>query len=89
MQETGNKTTTIDFEVRVKTLDTNKGELVDAMVAGAKLTKADAGRVLGYSQKDTLVVRVEPLENEKGITLPNITLESYSKTIAAESEKTA
>lgn len=75
-----NKTTTIEFDVKVQTFDMNKGELINAMVAGSKLTKADAGRVADGGAKDTLVVRIEPLESENGIVLSNITLESYSKT---------
>lgn len=75
-----NKTTTIEFDVKVQTFDMNKGELINAMVAGSKLTKADAGRVSDGGAKDTLVVRIEPLESENGIVLPNITLECYSKT---------
>ena len=75
-----NKTTTIEFDVKVQTFDMNKGELINAMVAGSKLTKADAGRALEAGAKETLIVRIEPLESENGIVLPNITLESYSKT---------
>jgi len=84
-----NKTTTIEFDVKVQTVDMNKGELINAMVAGSKLTKADAGRVSDYGAKDTLVVRIEPLESENGIVLPNITLESYSKTAEPTLVKTA
>ncbi len=75
-----NKTTTIEFDVKVQTFDMNKRELINAMVAGSKLTKADAGRALETGAKETLIVRIEPLESENGIVLPNITLESYSKT---------
>lgn len=89
MQETQNKTTTIEFDVKVKTFDMNKGELIDAIAAGSKLTKADAGRSLDYNTKDTVIIRIEPLENEKGIILPNITLESYSKMTKADSGRTA
>ena len=84
-----NKTTIIELDVRVQTFDMNKRDLINAMVAGSKLTKVDAGRFAGNGEKDTLVLRIEPLENENGIILPNITLESYSKVPDAVPVKTA
>lgn len=76
--------TTIEFDVKVKTFDMNKGELIDAIAAGSKLTKADAGRSLDVNTEDTVIIRIEPLENENGISSANITLESHSKLTKAD-----
>jgi hypothetical protein len=38
--------TELELSVNIKKYDQAKGELIDAISAGAKLTKADAGRLL-------------------------------------------
>lgn len=78
--------TTIEFDVKVKTFDMNKGELIDAIAAGSKLTKADAGRV-GYNSEESLVLRIAPSENAH-CTTPRITLKSHSKLTKADSGRT-
>lgn len=50
--EKDERTTTIEVEVKVQTYDMNKGELIDAIASGSKLTKADAGRALDTPIKD-------------------------------------
>jgi len=76
--------TTIEFDVKVKTFDMNKGELIDAIAAGSKLTKADAGRV-GYNSEDSMIIRIEQCQNEG--SCPQITLESHSKLTKADAGK--
>ncbi len=70
-------TTTIEFDVKVKTYDMNKGELIDAIAAGSKLTKADAGRV---NVEESLILTIEQVD---GSNCPNIILESHTKAIDA------
>ncbi len=79
--------TTIEFDVKVKTFDMNKGELIDAIAAGSKLTKADAGRV-GYNSEEKVIIRIEPTENDGSCGCPKIALESHSKLTKADSGKT-
>jgi hypothetical protein len=50
--EKENATTTIEVDVKIQTYDMTKGELIDAIASGAKLTKADAGRVFDTPKKD-------------------------------------
>lgn len=63
MQETEKvRTSTLEFTVNVKTFNKEKGELVDAIVAGSKLTKADAGKIEA-NYKDMVIIEIEPSVN--------------------------
>jgi hypothetical protein len=48
----GETATTLELEMKGQTLDMNKNELIDAIAAGSKLTKADAGRELDKATED-------------------------------------
>jgi hypothetical protein len=93
MQEKETKTT-IEFEVKVKTFDMTKGELIDAIAAGSKLTKADAGRELENANasivEDTVEISFDPcLERiNSGCGCPKITMRSHTKMTKADSGKT-
>jgi hypothetical protein len=79
MQENENtRTTTIEFDVKVKTFDVNKGELIDAIASGSKLTKVDAVS-LGKVVKDSTLIIIDACENDGGCGCPKITLESTSE----------
>jgi hypothetical protein len=73
------KEVVIELEVKVKTLDPAKGQLVDSLAASAKLTKADAGRIIGH--EDVIMIEINPCD--KG-GLPKVTAESHSKLTKAD-----
>jgi hypothetical protein len=77
-----NLTTTFEFEVKVKTLDKSKGILVDAIVAGSKLTKADSGRQAAI-QEDWIDVSIDP--SERIGEQPKIIVQSHTKMTKADS----
>lgn len=83
MEGTEIKTTTnLEFEVKVKLVSKEKGELVDVIAAGAKLTKADAGREAGIIE-DWIDITIDP--SEKVGELPKIEMKSHSKLTKADS----
>lgn len=51
--------TTTEVEVKIKVRD-EKGELVDAISATSKLTKADATRNSGDKTEDTIYISITP-----------------------------
>ncbi|HAD33063.1 MAG TPA: hypothetical protein DCF44_00915 [Chitinophagaceae bacterium] len=55
----GKKLSTIEVDVQRKKLNPENGELVDALSAGAKLTKADAGRLLDKKLEEYFKLKVE------------------------------
>jgi hypothetical protein len=73
--------TSIEFEVKVQKT-TKDGQVIDAIVAGSKLTKADSGRA-GYNTEDWLTVTIEPSKIDA--QLPNISMNSHSKLTKADS----
>lgn len=86
--------TTIEFDVKVKTFDMNKGELIDAIASGSKLTKADAGRALDKTNaaivEDTIEIIIDPClgENTGGCGCPKISMRSHSKLTKGDAGKT-
>lgn len=79
-------TTTLEFDVNVKTFNKERGELIDAIVAGAKLTKADAGRN-GNVLEDSIVVCID--QRKEFGELPHVTIQAGSKLTKADAGKTA
>ena len=80
------KTTTIEVEVKVKTYDMNKGELIDAIASGSKLTKADAGRAVGTPIKDVVKdlfkFRIKPTLTPEGVCgCPEVEIEYSTRVI--------
>lgn len=75
-------TTNLEFEVKVKLAGKEKGELIDAIVAGAKLTKADAGREADIIE-DWIDITIDP--SEKVGELPKVEMKSHSKLTKADS----
>jgi len=74
------ETTTIEVEVKVQTYDMNKGELIDAIASGSKLTKADAGRALDAPIKDIFRFGMEPTLTPEGkLGCPKIDIEYKTK----------
>jgi hypothetical protein len=55
----GKKLSTIEVDVKTKKLNPENGELIDALSAGAKLTKADAGRSLDKKLEEYFKLKVE------------------------------
>lgn len=55
----GKKLSTIEVDVKTKRLNPENGELVDALSAGSKLTKADAGRSLDKKLEEYFKLTVE------------------------------
>lgn len=82
--ETKERITTIDFDIKVKTFNKDKGELIDAIAAGSKLTKADAGKSAEISE-ELIEVRIEPSENGQA---PKLEIKSHSKLTKADSGRT-
>ncbi|MBK9284034.1 MAG: hypothetical protein IPM51_06900 [Sphingobacteriaceae bacterium] len=51
--------TNIEIDIKGKTFDATKNQLIDAIAAGAKLTKADAGRTIDKTVEDLLSLKAE------------------------------
>lgn len=86
-----NRKTTIEVEVKVQTYDMNKGELIDAIASGSKLTKADAGRALDTPIKDIVKelfkLRIAPTITPDGkIGCPTVDVEYSTKVIPTENK---
>ena len=77
-----NTTSTFEFEVKVKSFDKSKGEMIDAIAAGSKLTKADSGRHAAI-QEDWIDVLIDP--SEKYGEQPKISVQTHSKLTKADS----
>lgn len=78
-------TSTLEFDVKVRLFNKEKGELVDAIAAGSKLTKADAGRE-AIIIEDWIDITIDP--SQKIGELPKIEIQSHSKLTKADSGKT-
>ena len=75
-------TTTIEFSVQIKQFDMNKGELIDAIASGSKLTKADAGRLRDSSIENNFSFKLEPTVNADGtFGTPKLDAMYFSKEI--------
>lgn len=59
LADDASKNTTLELDVKGQTFDMTKGELIDAIAAGSKLTKADAGRLSGQTSEDWFNLQVE------------------------------
>lgn len=84
--EKDNTTTTIEVDIKVQTYDMNKGELIDAIASGSKLTKADAGRALDKPIreviKDLYKLRIEPTVTPEGkCGLPKVEIEYSTRVL--------
>ena len=55
----GKKLSTMEVDVKTKKLNPENGELIDALSAGAKLTKADSGRGLDKKLEEYFKLKVE------------------------------
>lgn len=55
----GETKTTVEIDVKGQIPDKNKNELIDAISASSKLTKADAGRALDKAIEDYFTLKVE------------------------------
>lgn len=80
------KSTTLEVDVKAQILNADKGELVDAIVAGSKLTKADSGRLEGQKREEWLNLRAE---GACGEDCSKTEMGSHSKLTKADSGKTA
>jgi hypothetical protein len=57
----GDQTTnTLEIEVSIKTNNPETGELMDALVTSAKLTKADAGKTAGDVSEEHFTITITP-----------------------------
>ncbi len=57
---TEDQTSSIEVEIKIKVRDENSGELVDAISATSKLTKADATRTTGDKSEDAIYISITP-----------------------------
>ena len=76
--------TTIELDVKVKSFDKVKGEWIDTIVMGSKLTKADSGRV-DVNREDLLIINIEPSVNSLGTCNPKINISATTKMTKADS----
>jgi hypothetical protein len=82
--------TELELTVNVKKFDQAKGELIDAISAGAKLTKADAGRILENpairSVEEFVNLNLEFCgeSNDGGCGCPRIAASTHTKLNKAE-----
>lgn len=88
--ENQNAESVLTFEVNVKLYNKEKGELIDAIAAGSKLTKADAGKFI----ENPKVRKVEEWLNisieadapcHSGTVVPKIAVRSHAKLTKADS----
>ena len=77
-------TPTIELMVTVQPFNMTKGELIDAIASGSKLTKADAGRAANQTTEDWLNVTVEASEANPDIFIPKVTVNYHSKVTSAD-----
>ncbi|MGL4632369.1 MAG: hypothetical protein ACRCVT_14300 [Leadbetterella sp.] len=76
--------TTWEIEVNVKTTDKATGKVIDAIAAGAKLTKADSGRI-GQTALDTITVNIDPCDvNDGGCGCPKMAIKAESQYLPIE-----
>ena len=75
------KNTTLELDVKGQTFDMTKGELIDAIASGSKLTKADAGRLTGQTSEDWLNLQVE---GGNGTDCGKTEIRSHSKLTKAD-----
>ncbi|MBC7652386.1 MAG: hypothetical protein H7101_11615 [Deinococcales bacterium] len=76
-----NVTTTFEFETKVKVYNKEKNQLIDAIVASTKMTKADSGRH-GAIQEDWIDVTIDP--SERIGEQPKIAIQSHTKCTKAD-----
>jgi len=75
----GEVKTNVELELKGQTYDMSKAELIDAIAAGSKLTKADAGRALNTAIED-----IHKLSVEKDCNADCATMESTYTTKTRE-----
>lgn len=75
----GEVQTDVELELKGQQFDMNKGELIDAIAAGSKLTKADAGRAL-----DTAIEDIHKLLATRSCEAECATVESTYETKTVE-----
>ena len=78
------KSRTLEVDVKSQILNAEKGELVDAIAAGAKLTKADAGRFTGQKSEEWLNLKVEGATDDE---CAKTEMRSHSKLTKADAGK--
>ncbi len=71
----GEVKTDVELDMKVQYADMNKGELIDAIATGSKLTKADAGRSL-----DTAIEDVHKLIGKRDCDAQCATIDSWYTT---------
>lgn len=90
MEDTIQQTSPIELEVKVKVYDRAKGELIDAIAAGAKLSKADAGKCIeknNFRKAEVwLGIKIEPCANgdNSEFGYPKVTARSHAKLTKAD-----
>lgn len=92
MADNTQNASSLEFEIKVKTFDKSKGELIDAIAAGAKLSKADAGRAFEQSNvrkvEEWVNITIDPCANdvESGCGCPRIGVRTHSKVTKADAQ---
>ena len=77
--------TSLEVDLKLKKLDMNRNELIDAIAASSKLTKADAGRALDKTTEDNFHLDVTAKENAEGLCgCPEVNSHYTTKTINNE-----
>lgn len=79
------KQTTLEVDVKAQIMNADKKVLVDAIASGAKLTKADAGRLAAQKSENWFNLQVE---GTNGSECGKTEIRSHSKLTKADSGKT-
>ncbi len=78
------ETSTLEFEVNVKTFNKEKNELVETFSAGAKVTKADAGRE-SFHYED--ITKINIFAKQDVYESPRVSIKTTTKMTKADSGK--
>ncbi|MES2512900.1 MAG: hypothetical protein V4580_02095 [Bacteroidota bacterium] len=86
LEENATKNSTLEVDVKAQIKVAGKLELIDAIASGAKLTKADAGRLLDRKSEEWFNLQAE---GANGTECGKTEMRSHSKLTKADSGKTA
>ncbi|MBS1652837.1 MAG: hypothetical protein JSU07_12585 [Bacteroidetes bacterium] len=94
MEKSETRTSSFEFDIKVKTFNKDKAELIDAIAASAKLSKADAGRQAEIENsnvrtiEDWVSIKVDPcLGPIETCGCPRIEIRSNAKLTKADAGK--
>ncbi|MBI2722636.1 MAG: hypothetical protein HYX39_10720 [Bacteroidetes bacterium] len=77
---------TLEVEVKIRTLDKKSGELIDTFEASAKAIKSASAKD-SIILKDNMEVRIDSFKVDECFTTPNVTARAGSKLTKADAGK--